>query len=202
MSVDNPATMPAGGAPTAVQVLRRRFSVEQYHRMAEAGILAGDDRVELIEGEIVEMSPIGRLHAALVDRLLDLLMFALGRRVIIRVQGPIRLGSHSEPQPDLVVLRRREDFYAQALPGPDDVLLAIEVADSSLDFDRSVKVPLYARMGIPEAWVVDLIGELVEVSRNPSPQGYLDVRRVRRGESLSPAAFPDVSLSVTPEQKC
>jgi Uma2 family endonuclease len=140
----------------SLQVLRRRFTVEQYHRMAEAGIFADGDRVELIEGEIIEMIPIGSRHAAWVDRLNDLLTSAIERRAIVRVQSPIWLGSHSEPQPDLAVLRRRADFYLDAHPQPGDVHLVIEVADTSADFDRTVKIPLYGRMGIPEAWLVDI----------------------------------------------
>jgi Uma2 family endonuclease len=132
-----------------VQVQRRLFTVEEYHRMAEAGILSEDDRVELIEGELVTMSPIGSRHAACVARLTALL-FPVGGRGILWVQNPIRLGARSEPQPDVALLRYRPDFYASAHPGPEDVLLVVEVAETSADADRSLKIPLYARYGIPK----------------------------------------------------
>lgn len=134
----------------SVQLLRRSFTVEEYHRMAEAGILREDDRVELLEGEIVEMTPIGSRHAACVDRLNQLGVRGVGPRAIVRVQSPVRLGERSEPQPDLTLLRARPDFYAHAHPGPADVLLIIEVAEASADADRTVKMPLYARAAIPE----------------------------------------------------
>ena len=179
-----------------VQVSKRLFTVDEYHRMAEAGILGEDDRVELIEGEIVEMTPIGSRHAAVVDRLNRLFSRRAGEHVIVRVQNPIRLGERSEPQPDVTLLRFREDFYASSHPGPEDVLLVVEVAETSAEYDRRVKVPLYARFGIPEAWLVDLEGEAVEVYRDPSPEGYRRAEILRRGSRLSPSSFPDLELSV------
>ena len=164
-----------------------RFTVDEYHRMAEVGLLGEDDRVELLEGEIIDMSPIGSRHAACVNRLTRLLATGLGDRAIVAVQNPVRVSDLSEPQPDLAVLRARDDFYAEQLPGPADVLLLIEVADTSLAFDRHVKVPLYARAGVPEVWVVDLDGEVVEVFRGPGPEGYADAARAGRHESLAAA---------------
>ena len=131
-----------------VQVERRTFNVEEYHRMLDAGIITEDDRVELIEGEILMMSPIGSWHAACVNRLDALLHRLFGESVIISVQNPIRLSDFSEPQPDLAVLRARQDYYAQTHPTSNDILLLIEVADQSLEFDRDVKVPLYAKAAI------------------------------------------------------
>jgi Uma2 family endonuclease len=180
----------------AVQLLKRRFTVEEYHRMAEAGILSEDDRVELLEGEIVAMSPIGSKHAACVDRLTRYFDRQVGDHAIVRVQNPIRLGEHSEAQPDLALLKPRPDFYASSHPGPEDVLLVVEVAESSATVDREVKVPLYARFGVPEVWVVDLAGEQVEVFRQPSPQGYQDLRTLRRGEVVSPLLLPELPLPV------
>ena len=180
----------------AVEILRRRFTVDQYHRMAEAGVLTEGDRVELIEGEIVEMTPIGSRHAAAVDRLNALVGAALRGRAIVRVQNPVRLGARSEPQPDLAVLRLRVDFYAGAHPGAGDVLLVVEVADASLDYDRAVKLPLYARAGIPEAWLVDVERPALTVHRAPSADGYRDVREARAGERLTLVAFPETSLAV------
>ena len=173
------------------QVTRRKFTVEEYHLLARAGVLKEDDRVELLEGEIVEMSPIGSRHAACVDRL-NRVFSRLGERTIVRVQSPLRLGDLAEPQPDLALLRPRSDFYATAHPGPEDVLLVVEVAETSSDYDRQIKIPLYARWGIPEAWLVDLDQDRVEVHRDPSPEGYRDVRAIPRCEALAPGAFPDL----------
>ncbi len=180
----------------SVRLLRRSFTVEEYHRMAQVGILSEEDRVELIEGEIVEMTPIGSKHAACVNRLTRLFSDRVGGRAIVSVQNPLRLGQRSEPQPDLALLRPRADFYAQAHPGPEDVLLVVEVAETSGTVDREMKLPLYARGGVPEVWLVDLGGEGIEIYRSPGPQGYQEVRRVRRGEHLAPGAFPDLDLAV------
>jgi Uma2 family endonuclease len=140
----------------AIAIPRHRFSVDEYHRMAESGILAPTQRVELIEGEIVDMTPIGRRHVACVARLSHVFIRGVGDRAVVLVQSPLRLVDHSEPEPDLVVLRPRADFYAGKDAGPQDVLLVIEVADISEHYDRHVKVPLDARHGIPEVWLVDL----------------------------------------------
>ncbi len=170
----------------------RRFNVHEYHQMAAGGILTEDDPVELIEGEIVEMPPMGSIHAACVSRLDRLLGRAVGEDTIVRVQLPVRLDEHSEPEPDLALVRPRPDFYAAAHPRPGDVLLAIEVADTTLRFDRSVKAPLYARAEIPEYWLVDLIGERVEVYRGPAAGTYQTVRAFRRGERLNCEALTAV----------
>ena len=180
----------------SMQLLKRRFTVDEYHRMAEAGILSEDDRVELIDGEIVEMVPIGSRHAACVDRLTRLFTSQVGDQAIVRVQSPIRLGRRSEPQPDIALLRPRADFYASAHPGPEDVLLVVEVAETSVEADREVKLSLYGRAGVLEAWLVDLSGEIIEVHRNPSPDGYRSVQQFTRGQTLSPQAFPDLGLLV------
>ncbi len=175
---------------------RRLFTVGDYYRMAETGILSADDRVELIAGEVVEISPIGSRHAACVKRLLHWLSAALGDQAVLGVQDPVRLDDLSEPEPDVSVLRPRQDFYAAAHPGPGDVLWLIEVSDSSLVFDRRVKLPLYAAHGIPELWVVSLAEDLVEVLQMPSGKGYTVSRKLRPGARLAPAAFPDVELEV------
>lgn len=176
-----------------VRLLTRRFTVEEYYRMAQAGILSEDDRVELIEGAIVEMAAIGSRHAGCVKRLQRLFHRRVGERAVVSVQNPVRLGRYSEPQPDLALLRLRPDFYASAHPGPGDVLLIVEVSETSADADREVKVPLYARAGVPEVWLVDLEGQVIEVCRKPSAEGYREARQVRRGEALSPEAFPDLA---------
>jgi Uma2 family endonuclease len=149
----------------AVRVAPHRFTVDDYHAMARAGVLRDDDRVELIEGEIVDMTPIGSRHAAVVDLLTRWLVMGCGTRAIVRVQGPVRLGAHSEPQPDLLVLEPRDDFYQRKPPTGDDVLLLIEVADSSLQYDQAVKLPLYARAGVREVWLVDLVRDEVNVKQ-------------------------------------
>jgi Uma2 family endonuclease len=178
--------------PMAIASRRRRFTVEEYRRLGEVGILHEDDRVELIDGEIVEMTPIGERHALAVIYLNNALARGLEGRALVSPQNPLRLGPHSEPQPDLVLLRPAVD----RLPAAPDALLVIEVADTSLAYDRDTKLPRYARAGIPEAWIVDLEGQAVEVHRAPGPTGYRDVQRLGRGASVSPAAFPDLRLAV------
>jgi Uma2 family endonuclease len=177
-------------------IARRRFSVEDYHRMLQAGILSEDDRVELIDGEIVEMAPIGPRHAGTVKGLAHLLWRRLQGRAIISVQDPIRLGEQSEPQPDLCLLRPRRDYYRRSHPTAADVLLVIEVAEATAEYDRQVKVPLYGRHGVAEVWLVDLEAQRVEVYRCPGAEGYEEVRSLGRGETVSPLSFPDLTLGV------
>jgi Uma2 family endonuclease len=180
----------------AIQPRPYRFTTADYHRMAEAGILHEDSPVELIEGEIIQMSPIGDKHASGVDRAAELFFDKLRHRAIVRVQNPIHLSEYAEPQPDLALLHRRSDYYAAGHPGPGDVLLVVEVADSSIDYDRQTKAPLYARHGIPELWILDLTRDHLAVYREPSRDGYATTRVFRRGESISPLAFPDVQIAV------
>ena len=180
----------------AVQLRKWLFTVEEFHRMGEANIFSEDERVELIEGEIVTMTPIGSRHQACVDRLTELFAMQAGKRVVLRVQGPVRLGEHSELQPDVTLLRRRPDFYASGHPGPEDVLLVVEVAETAADYDREVKVPLYARAGLPEVWLVELERERIAVYRQPTPQGYQDQGHAARGNHLTPVACPDLALPV------
>ena len=180
----------------ALPLTRRRFTASEYHQMAQAGILTEDDRVELIDGEIVQTTPIGRRHAACVDRLNRLFADNLGHAVQIRVQNPVRLDEHSEPQPDVALLRPRPDFYASGHPTPADVLLLVEVAETSVQVDRQGKAPLYARSGVPEVWLVDLEQDTITVYRDPAPGGYRTAWMVRRGERLAPLAFADRELAV------
>ena len=140
--------------------------------MGAAGVFGPDERLELIDGEIVTMAPIGSRHAACVDRLTRLLTTLAGDRAVVRVQGPVRLGPRSEPQPDLALLQTRDDFYAAAHPGPADVLLVVEVADTTLDFDLGLKASLYAGAGLLALWVVDLDGRGVQVLYDPTDGGY------------------------------
>jgi MEMO1 family protein len=179
-----------------LDLVRRRFTVDDFHKMADDGVLASDERVELLEGEIVRMSPIGSRHAASVDRLNRLSApLMLQRRAVVRVQGPLRLNSWTEVYPDLLLLRPRDDDYQHGFPGPGDVLLLIEVSDTTLRFDRQVKLPLYAQSGVPEVWIVDLVAERVLVHRDPM-QGEYSVHPVWQGDSLAPRAFPDAQISV------
>ncbi len=176
---------------------RRRFTVEEFYRMADAGIFTEDDRVELIEGDIVTMMPIGARHAACVNRLNHMLARMIGDDVIVSVQNPLRLDEKNEVLPDIVVLRFRPDFYANAHPTPEDVLLVVEVAETSLAYDRETKVPLYARHDIPECWLVNLQDNVVEVYRQPSPHGYKEVHYLRSEDTLRPLAFTDIAIPVS-----
>jgi Uma2 family endonuclease len=178
----------------SVEVIKRHFNVEEYYRMAAAGILSEEDRVELIEGEIIRMNPIGSRHAATVGRLTRLFGRPAGDDAIVWVQNPVQINDYSEPVPDITLLRWRDDFYAQANPQPEDVLLVVEVSDSTLVYDRKVKVPLYARAGIPEMWLVNLPDEVIEVYSRPAGGAYQETRLVRRGESLTVAAVPGLTL--------
>jgi Uma2 family endonuclease len=180
----------------SVEIAKHLFTVEQYERMIETGILTKYDRVELIEGEIVEMSPIGSGHASCVARLTSLLGEKLVRRAIVWGQSPIRLGDSSEPQPDISLLKWRDDFYGLSLPTPDDVLLLIEVSDATLKYDRQVKMPLYAREGIEEFWVVNLQDDEIEIYTRPSGGAYQLVRRAGRGETVNSENVPGLALEV------
>ena len=181
----------------AVALRRRRFTLDEYHRMGETGILGPDDRVELIEGEIIEMTPIGSRHAATVARIHHLFSIRLGDQAVVWVHNPLLLVRHqSEPEPDVMLLAPRTDFYAGGLPEPPDVRLLIEVADSSLPYDRRTKLPLYARAGIAEAWLIDLDASTLEIHRRPGGVGYRDLRVPGAGEGFAPGAFPDLTLTL------
>ena len=182
---------------TSVQVTRHRFTVAEYERMGQFGIFSEDDRVELVCGEIIQMSPIGERHAACVDFLTQLITLRLRRGAIVRVQNPVQLDDYSEPQPDIAVLKCRDDFYRHAHPRPEDVLLVIEVSDSTLEYDRKVKVPLYARAGIPEAWVVNLPEECIEVYSDPAGGEYQTVRSYARGRRLQSHTLASLRLLVS-----
>ena len=181
----------------AVQLQRRLLTTDDYHLLLRAGSLSEDDQVELIEGEIIEMSPISPEHAARVKRLAELFHDAVRKRAIVSVQDPILAGEHSEPQPDVALLRPRADYYAKSHPGPEDVLLVVEIAETSVDYDRNMKMRLYARAGVPEAWLVSLPDQWIEVYQDPSPVGYLSMRRVLPGASVAPQAFPDAAVAVS-----
>jgi hypothetical protein len=174
---------------------QRRFSVEEFHQMGAAGILDENDRVELVDGQIIEMSAIGSRHAACVARLTRRLQ-PVGEAAILWVQNPVRLDRHTELVPDLALLRPRHDFYAEAHPGPGDVLLLIEVADSTLEYDRRVKVPLYARVGVPELWLVNLPERRVELFRHPAGEkGYGEILEAGVADTVESETIPGLILT-------
>jgi Uma2 family endonuclease len=173
----------------------RRFNVDEYYRMGEAGIFGTEERVELIRGAIVQMNPIGNPHAECCDRLNEMLVLAFTKRAKIRVSNPIRLDEMSEPQPDFAILKLR-DKPRETHPKADEVLVAIEVSVSSIRYDRNVKAPLYAEFGIPEYWLVDLESETIEVRRKPIKSGYEELQTLRRGDQLRCLAFSDTALDV------
>lgn len=190
--------VPALAAPgdIALLTIRRPFTVDDYHRMGEVGMLAEDERTELLNGEVVHKMPISSRHAGCVKWLAQRLFAALAGRAVVGVQDPVSLSRRSEPEPDITILRPRDDDYRRSHPEPADVLLLVEVADTSLAVDRSVKAPLYAAAGIPELWIVDLVGDAIEVYRSPSAGGYRLVERFDRGADVRPIAFPDVVVPV------
>ncbi len=181
----------------AAEPARHRLDVHAYHRMAEAGIFGEDDRIELVEGDLIDMAPIGQDHAAAVCGLTEALVIALDRRAIVSPQNPVQLDAFSEPQPDIAVLKRRADFYRSGeRAGPGDVLLLIEVADSSLRFDREVKLPLYARAGIPEIWIVDLKTRVLEAYRRPEHGIYAETSSHGPADSVALHAASDIVISL------
>lgn len=193
---------------------QHRLSVDDYHRMGRAGIFDHDERLELIEGRLIDMAPIGSDHAGKVIQLNAVLNRAFARLALVSPQNPIRLSEHSEPQPDFAVLRPRADFYRTAHPQPPDVLLVIEVADTSVRYDREVKIPLYARHGIPEVWLLDLHNTRLEIYRRPrrtmisssssghhrpscpGTEGYGEVLYPANDDSIAPVLLPDAVLSI------
>ena len=173
-----------------------RFTVDQYHRMGKARIFHPDCRVELVNGEIFEMSPIDPWRSGILNWLVHRFATELSGRAIVHPQNPTIVDRHSEPQPDLMLLKPREDFYRTAHPTPADALLVVEVANTSLPHDRRRKLPLYARTGVGEVWIVNRRADAVDVFRDPSPEGYRDQFRRGRGEHVAPSAFPNLQLSV------
>ena len=179
-----------------LQLQRHLFTVDDYYDMARTGILREDDRVELIEGEIVDMTPIGIQHIGCVNGLLDLfLTLQVNKRVVISIQNPVRLSDRTEPEPDFALLKPRSDFYRTKHPSPSDVLLIVEVADTSIDYDRETKIPLYSKHGILEVWIVDIIQKTIEVYNYPTQEGYQHIQTHASGATLSPTAFPDLVLN-------
>lgn len=178
---------------------RHRINVDEYHRMAEVGLLAPDARVELIQGEVIDMAPIGTRHGAVVDALARLLIRAVNDHAIVRVQGSIRLDRHSEPQPDLSILKPRKDFYRDVHPTATDVLLIIEVSDTTLRYDRNIKAPLYASHGVPEVWLIDVNSKVLQRMQHPAGNAYATTSTFdgdSADSNIALAMLPGVSIDV------
>jgi Uma2 family endonuclease len=172
------------------------LAVDAYHRMIEAGIFDEDDRVELINGELRAMPPIKADHAGKNKRMNHLLTMRAGGKALVAVQDPLTLQQHSEPEPDLMLLRPRDDFYERENPTPADTLLVVEIADSSLRYDREVKIPLYAAHKVPEVWLIDLKHQRLELFRNPGPDGYRQILRPDASQVVAPLLLPDLRIRV------
>ncbi len=173
---------------------RRRFSVAEYYCMGEAGILRSDERTELIDGEIIVMPPIGPGHAAGNSRAERSFHRRFGDRSVVRSQIPIHLPDDSEPQPDIVLAQPQPEGYRAAHPRPEDILLLVEICDTTLAKDREVKLPLYARAGIPETWLMNLPDDRIEVYRDPAPEGYRSITLVAHDGAVTPLAFPEITI--------
>ena len=192
-------TMLTKAPPSAASVAElplRRFTAAEYYAMVKAGILKKEDKVELIDGIIVAMAPMGRNHRSTTNRYTRLFGESIRRRAIVQVQSSIFLDNRTMPEPDLVLLRERADFYESDDAGPEDVLLLIEVADSSVDYDRNEKLPRYAQAGIPEVWIAVLPEDVVEAHTEPTDDGYRVMRRFRAGDVLRPGCFEDIEIPV------
>jgi len=176
---------------------QHRFSVEDYYRMAETGVLRPGKRVELLDGKIIDMSPIGPFHGGLVNRLSRLFNQLSNNRWLVSVQNPLRVDDHSEPEPDVMLLKPAADDYTSRHPQPQDVFLLIEVADSTLEYDRAEKLPVYGRAGVAEVWIVNLPDAAIEVYREPHFTGYSSRTILRAGDQAKPQACPEVTVDVS-----
>jgi Uma2 family endonuclease len=185
-----------GSEPMEVEVRKKLFTVDEYHRMAEVGILPEGRGFELIDGEIIQMSAMGDRHAVCVSRLTTFFVRAFGEQAVIYPQLPLRLTDFTEPEPDIVVYKPRADFYAKKKRTPQDALLLIEVSDTTLRFDQKVKLRLYAAAGIQEMWIEDLIHNILHVYRDPGGNNYQTHLSFRPGDVVSPIAFPDITFRV------
>ena len=179
------------------EATKKLFTVDEYYRIAETGILSEDVRTELINGEIIEMSPMGPRHAAGVSRVTELMMTLFRGKALLRGQLPVRLNDYNEPLPDFAFVKVRHDHYARRHPGPGDTLLAVEISDTSLHYDRDVKAAVYAAVRIPEFWIVDLAVVVLLVFRDPSKGAYQTSLTFNRGHSVTPLSFPEVSIQVS-----
>jgi Uma2 family endonuclease len=177
-------------------VSRYSFSVEEYHKLADAGVLHEDSRVELIEGELIKMPPIGPPHASSTEILVESFILKLARRAIVRIQDPVWLNDHTEPEPDIVIARLQPERYRKSHPRPGDILQIVEIADSTLEYDRNVKMPLYAEHGIPEAWLLDVGAKQLEIYLDPSDTAYRRCLKPPPDAIVTPTLFPDVQINL------
>jgi Uma2 family endonuclease len=186
-----------GSMNELMEQVRHRVTVSEYYKMAEVGIFGEDDRVELINGEILDMAPTGSHHGSVVKMLTHLFSASVGAYATVSVQDPLHLDFRSEPEPDLMLLKPRDDFYAAAHPGPSDVLLLVEVGDSTARFDREVKLPLYAKHGITEVWLINIETRHIEVCRIPQIDNndYAE-RTIASAGLISPSALPNCRLEI------
>jgi len=179
-----------------LQTIRRKITVAEFQRMGDIGIFHNDERLELIDGEIIKMTPIGSRHAYCVNRMAEFLITHLGNRAMVSTQNPVCLGKYSEPQPDIAIIKRTERKYMTSHPDASDVYLIIEFADSSINFDHDVKLPAYAKAGIQEVWIVDLISGCIEIYQEPTTSGYKKVNKKKGSDTFSPSSFPDITIIV------
>jgi Uma2 family endonuclease len=184
------------GGSMATIIQRRMFTIHDYARMRESGILTEDDRVELINGEVRLMSPIGPVHIALVNKLNQILTIHIGTDAIVSIQNPIQLDDFTEPQPDIAILQAREDFYVSGTPRADDVLLVIEISDSTIDYDRNEKTPRYASAHIPEVWIIDVNRKVIEQYSKPFKGEYTQILKLLLGSTIQSQSLPAVSIDV------
>jgi len=180
-----------------IEAAKKLFTVDDYYKMADVGILTPEDRVELIDGEIIEMSPIGNRHLGCVNAATEAFAAAFRGRAIVSVQNPLRLTNYTEPEPDVVLLKPRQDAYRYKRPLAEDALLVLEVADTTLDYDSKVKAPRYAAAGVPEVWIEDLEGNVLLVFRDPAGNGYKTSLTLKPDQSISVRGFPDVVFKVS-----
>lgn len=184
MSMDTPA------------LPRHKLNLDEFHRMVEAGVFTPEQRIELLEGELFDMAPIGPAHSGTTNYLTQALYQVVGTQAVVSVQNPIMLGDDSEPQPDLALLRPRGDFYKNSHPGADDILLLVEIADTSVSTDRDYKIPLYARHGIPEVWLLDVKHRQLEIHRKPEQGRYQQVYTAKTDESICLSQLPGIELNL------
>ena len=181
----------------ATEISKRLFTVHDYHRMVDAGILSERDRVELIRGEVLAMNPMGPRHSAAVMLALQAMVRIIGDRAIVGVQGSVRLDDYDEPQPDVYLLRPKADYYASRHATPADILLIIEMADSSLEYDQSVKATLYAETGVAEYWIADIRNDRLLAYSNIRESRYATCRELHRGDTISPRLLSEIEIGVT-----
>lgn len=180
-----------------MELLTRKFTIKEYHQMGKANVFHPQERLELIRGEIIKISPIGLKHASMVNRLANLLGYKLYEKAIISVQNSIRLNDNSEPQPDLVLAKFREDFYANKPMEAEDIYLLIEVSDSTIKYDREIKIPLYAENNINEVWLVNINNNSLEIYRKPENKSYQTIQILNSNQTIYPLNFPELIINLS-----